>query len=174
MDVNEIRHNLHSSVIEAYANEYKELAETWRNLESKAQSAITVAGIFIAGAFAYVREIKPPTHTTEKVLLEVSVGFLIASVVLSILALRLRKVAAPLMGDNMNTMVGDLLQLSDDENFLKRLPDHYNDQSGLWRKVKEETHAANQSKARFLWWSHITLVIAIVVVACITVLKVIW
>jgi hypothetical protein len=174
VDTKEIRYKLHDSVIEAYTNEYKELADTWRNVESKAQNAITIAGIFIASAFAYVRDIKPETHKSEKVLLAVSVCFLIATVILSILALKLRKVAAPLMGENMNSLVGDLLRLSDDEGFLERLPNYYNDQSALWRQVTEETHNANQSKARFLWWAHITLVAAIVVVACITVLKTIW
>jgi hypothetical protein len=170
----EIRQSLHGSVIEAYSNEYKELADTWRNLETKAQSAITIAGIFIAGAFAYVRDIRPETHKSEKVLLGVCVCFLIASVVLSILALRLRKIAAPLMGENLDKLVDDLLQISEDKEFLDRLPNYYNDQIALWQQVKKETHDANQSKARFLWWAHITLVLAIVVVACITVLKTIW
>ena len=173
-DAKEIKQNLHRSVVEAYSNEYKELADTWRNLETKAQNAITIAGIFIAGAFAYVRDIKLETHRTEKFLLGVCVCFLIASVVLSILALRLRKIAAPFMGDTLNKLVNDLLQVSEDQEFLERLPNYYEDQITLWQQVKNETQEANRSKARFLWWAHITLVLAIVAVACLTVLKTIW
>ena len=43
-------------------DEYREQADVWKTLETKAQVAITVAGVFLAAAFAYSRETGLDVH----------------------------------------------------------------------------------------------------------------
>ncbi len=50
----ELKEQLLASALEAYRQEYKELSESWRSLEAKAQAGVAVAGIFIAGVLAPV------------------------------------------------------------------------------------------------------------------------
>jgi hypothetical protein len=92
--LSESKDSLRKSALEAYLQEYKELTETWRGLENKAQVSITVAGIFIASTFAYIRDISK-TQPYEKVFLCLAVVLLIISVILSILVLRLQRVVPP-------------------------------------------------------------------------------
>jgi hypothetical protein len=40
----------------ACTDEYREQADTWKTLETKAQVAITVAGVFLAAVFAFTRD----------------------------------------------------------------------------------------------------------------------
>jgi hypothetical protein len=35
--------------LEAYKDEYREISDSWRNTETKAQGAVAIAGIFMAG-----------------------------------------------------------------------------------------------------------------------------
>lgn len=161
----EIKEALRKAVLEAYSNEYKELSDTWRGLETKAQGSIAIAGIFIAGAFAYIRDITPNAYRHEKLFLLIAIICLVISVVLSILVLKIRTIAAPPMGEYIDRVVQDILRLNKVDELPERLVRFDNDQIAAWRIVKNEAQLSNMLKARYLWRAQIFLMSAIVTVA---------
>jgi hypothetical protein len=64
----------------AYLEEYREQADIWKTLETKAQAVTTVAGLFLAAAFAFSRE---PTLATP---IKLAVLAAIVSLFLAVLA----------------------------------------------------------------------------------------
>ena len=161
----EKRRSLREAVLGSYRDEYKELGDAWRGLETKAQGTVAIAGIFLAGAFAYIREISAQTSLGQKLLLVCAIVCLVTSVCLSVLALEVRRVAAPLVAGRVDQLVKDLLAVADDNEFLDRLPDFYSDQAAAWREVNQQSHEANQSKARRVWNAQGFLLAAIILVA---------
>jgi hypothetical protein len=89
---------LRDATLVAYLEEYKELTETWRSLESKAQGNIAVAGIFIAGSLAYLEKLSPQLQRHEQVFLLIAIACLIVSVILAILALKTQTITPPTAG----------------------------------------------------------------------------
>ena len=170
-DPTELRESLQKAVLESYRDEYKELSETWRNLESKAQGAVTIAGIFIAGAFAYIREVGPQAHRSDRVFLGASILSLMISVLLSIWALRVRTVAAPPIGEYVDNLVRDLLQVDNDAKLKERVMGFVTDQTDSWRRATRGAKESNKSKANYLLASHVFLVIAILTVALLSISK---
>jgi len=81
--------------LDAYKHEYRDLTETWRHLDGKAQGAVATAGIFLAAAFAFVRSFSEGQipSGSRSALVAVSL-LLVVSVVLAVLSLRIREVAA--------------------------------------------------------------------------------
>ena len=170
-DPSKLRESLNKTVLDSYRDEYKELNDTWKNLEGKAQGAVAIAGIFIAGAFAYTREIGPQGIRYEKIFLGASILCLIISVGLSILALKVRTVAAPPMGEHVDNLVQDLLQVDNDAELLERIPRFVADQVASWRVVSQEANESIKLKAKYLWGAHLCLAFAILTIALLSVLK---
>ncbi|MGQ0761785.1 MAG: hypothetical protein ACT4OT_07195 [Acidobacteriota bacterium] len=159
----DLRESLQRLVLDSYRDEYKDVSETWRNLEGKAQGAVAIAGIFVAGAFAYIRDAKTP-GSLEKVSLAVSIFSLMASVLFAIWALKVRKVPAPPWGSEIGKLVQDLLAIKDDPELAKRVPLFTTDQVKLWETSTNKAKKVNQSKANWLLASHVFLVLAILAI----------
>src|SRR5712664_36470 len=111
MNKAEAKDFLCQTALEAFREDYEKLTDTWRTLENKAQGNVAIAGIFIAGAFAFIREISKGTHLYEKILLLLALISLVMAVILSIWTLRIRLVAVPLLGKNVHRLVNDLLRI---------------------------------------------------------------
>ncbi len=167
------RESLLSTVLESYRDEYKEIVDTWRNLEAKAQANVAIAGIFIAGAFAYLRENAVPMHLYQKILLSSGIICLIITIGFSIVALRVRRLPAPPLGDYIDRLVRDLLEVDNDE-IIERMPHFMNDQIAGWRIVRNEYVKSNQLKAKFLWIGQILLVAAILAVGVLTLSRILF
>jgi hypothetical protein len=161
----EMKESLRQASLEAYREDYKKLTDTWHNLEGKAQGNVAIAGIFIAGAFAFIREIEKNAYLHEKIFLATAITCLVISVVLSILTLRIRWVAFPPVGENVDRLVADLLRISDPTEFSNRLPLFFNDQIAEWRIVNDAVDEANKLKAKHLWRAQLFLLSSIIIIA---------
>jgi hypothetical protein len=157
----EIRNSLREKVIESFFDEYKELAATGRDLDGKAQGTVTIAGIFIAAIFAYLRDLGTTTSDQEKVFLTIAVVCLIVSVVLSILALRIRKVAFLPLGEFTATFLRDLHSVDDEAEVVERSSRFFDDQVAAWGDVKKDGIASNKLKGAFLWSAQVFVVMAV-------------
>ena len=71
-----IREKIEADVKSTYVEEYKELLSTWRDLERKAQNTVALAGIFLGGAMAFVRNLSADSSEMERILLLVTILFL--------------------------------------------------------------------------------------------------
>jgi hypothetical protein len=169
----EIRQSLRNATLEAYLAEYKELSETWRSLETKAQGNIAVAGIFIAGSLAYLEKLNPQLRTNEEVFLLIAIGCLIISVILSILVLKTQTITPPPLGSFVDHFTTDLLRL----NILASLQTYrstfFADHVDQWRTVLSEIRESNELKAERLWGAQQFLIAAILAVAALSLSKLI-
>jgi hypothetical protein len=77
--------------------EYNDLWEAWKLLEAKAQATLATAGIFEAGAFAYITQAKP-SDVSSKLMLMLLVVVLAAAVYFGVRAIQVRDHNTPFEG----------------------------------------------------------------------------
>ena len=153
----------------AYREEYRDLLETWRSVETKAQGLGAIAGIFLAAVFAWAREVPANFGTFERVLLVASIFLLVASIVAAVLALHVRKVAAPPHQETAE-MISDILKKQKPDELPARVAAFYNDQITEWKEANSDIHEHIQRKASWISCGHGTLLLASVLVATLAIL----
>lgn len=159
------------ATLEAYREEHRDINEAWRQLDAKAQGTAAIAGVFLAAAFVFVREInslKPSLWTRAG--LVVAIGCLVTSVALAVVAMRVRQVSAAPLGEPVEQLAEDLMAVADEAERLARMPAFVRDQVAPWKEVNEELRKAIQSKAESVSRAQLWLLAAIGAVAVVTVL----
>lgn len=151
--------------LEAYREEYRDLSETWKHLDTKAQSMGAIAGIFLAAAFAWARDVPSGIGDLSRGLLAGSIALLVATIVLAVFALLIRQVAAPPLGDETADMVQDILEKQKVDEAAQRLRGLYNDQMTAWKDTNTDTAEHNRSKAGLVAIGQTALVLAAILVA---------
>jgi len=96
--------------------EYDELSDSWKQLDSKAQATSTVAGIFIAASFAFIRNSALQLSGLEKALLLLVLASLIVSILLAVTAMFVRTVPVPPTPENIAEMVTEMLDTPPEEH----------------------------------------------------------
>jgi hypothetical protein len=170
--ISETKQTLRKSVVESYREEYKEYANYWRNLEAKAQGNVAVAGIFIAGSFAFITRADPTLNVAERFFLLLSMGVLFLSVVFSVLVLKIRRLPAPPLGSFADYSVRHILEVNA-ASFHERLRRFNNDHLNMWRNVTRQMVQALQVKADRLWVAQYLLITAILIVAMLAAARII-
>jgi hypothetical protein len=161
---------LYDCVIDAYQDEYKDINENWRSIETKAQGAVAIAGIFAAGAFAFTRELMANASASQKWMHILTMVFLISSVVLSICSLFVRRTSAAPLGESMENLIRDILLSEIPEAELPvRLSNFQKQQSARWKTINQELTLANTRKGLLLLTAQCLLVLAIVTVGALTI-----
>lgn len=156
--------------IDACYNEYKELIATWRNLETKAQGNITIAGIFIAGAFAYISKASDQPFRLEKAIFGLTILLLMASVFFALLALRIRQIDLPPLGEHM---VKDAMNIckTTEANYADYARRIFNLHAWRWGEANTELKRQNVEKGARLWLAQRLLWGAIGLAASLTLYK---
>jgi len=154
--------------LEAYRDEYRDLSESWRNLDTKAQGLVAIAGIFLAAVFAWTRDLPTTFGTCERLLLVGSCLSLVAAVIAAIWALFIKMMSAPPLGEGTAHMVRDILRKSK-KDLGARTEALYNDQITLWKKTNEEMRKHILVKARCIKFGQGALVLAAVLVSVLAV-----
>lgn len=157
--------------LDAFKEEYRELSETWRHIETKAQGTVSIAGIFIAAAFAFVHYLSETAPSCERLLLGLALALLGLCVLLSIAALAVREVKAAPIGETLYGMVTELVDAGEARD-AESIDNFVRDQIGLWNEVNEEVRAVNHSKARYLLCAQVALVAALVTVATLAMIRI--
>lgn len=151
--------------LDTYREEYRDLSDTWRNLDAKAQGIGAIAGIFLAALFAWARDIPASFGLTLRVLAVASIVLLVASIVVAVVALRVRRVAAPPLGDATGDMVRDILRKQRPEELGDRLVALCNDQIELWKATNADMAGVSEIKACRIGVAQGALVLAAVLVS---------
>ena len=166
--------NLRQATLDAYLEEYKKLIETWRSIEAKAQGSIAVSGIFIAGALAFITSANLVLRWHEKLLLFVGLTCLIVSVILAIVTSRtLSIVSAPLGNFRAKTTL-DLAQVKTEAELQEYLPILFAEHVSEWKEVILAVSAVNDRRAQTLWSAQLFLIFAILAVALLAILRLIF
>lgn len=171
MECSDPNERLVVDALTAHKGQYKELAEIWRDLDSKAQGTIAVSGVFLAGALAFIRALTAAATTAEKLVLTATAGFLALSIVFALIVLWVRSVRAAPLGGSLDGLVQDLIA-ADDGTSPQRLLNYYRDQAGMWQVTNRDVEKVNTRKARFLLAGQITLVMAIICAAVVTLMRI--
>jgi hypothetical protein len=168
--ISEAKESLKKVVLESYLDEYKEYVANRRNLETKAQGNVAIAGIFIAGIFAFITKSDFGHNDFERLFVLLAMLFLVSSIVFSILVLRARTVPLPPLGSFTDYSVKRLLQVEDTE-FHERLRRFSSDHMNRWRMVITKVDKETNLKADRLWIAQVLLVIAILSAALMAIIK---
>lgn len=163
-DLATMKEALRQLVLDSYSDAYKELTDNWKTLETKAQGNITVAGVFIAAAFAYTSSTGPKLAEVQQLVLVLAIIFLVISVLLAVHVLRIREVPAPPYGEFVDENVEHLLQEETEDELTDSMVNFANDQKRAWRKVMERMAEDVERKASLLWSAQMFLLAAIVTV----------
>ena len=147
-----VRIPLLRDAVEVYRAEHALLGDRWKALETKAQGTVAIAGIFLAGAFTFIRNLHAGSPAVERWALAALAAMLGVAVGLAILALRVRAVPDPAPGVETERMAVAVCALTDDE-IDERLPHLYGEQFTVWREVNQQTRENVQEKAKYLGWA---------------------
>lgn len=170
IEVSKQKDALRKTILEAYLNEYKDISDIWKNLETKAQGNVAIAGIFIAGVFAYIEKISPNLRSHEKFLIAASIICLVISICSSIFALAVRETTTAPLGAGTDHYGTALLALND-QDFLVRIPEFFPDMLSAWKRYRSAAKEANRSKASSLRVGQFFLIGAVSAVAILTFAK---
>ena len=170
-DAEDPREALVRDALDAYKEEYRELSDTWRNLDTKAQGTITVSGLFLAAMLAFVRALSSTTTPTEKWLLTITAALLTCGIIFALLVLRIRSVSGAPIGEHLAKLIDDLLA-AEDGTSAERLLDYCRDQSQMWNSTNREIEEVNKLKAGYLIRAQLILVAAIGIAAIVTLIRV--
>jgi hypothetical protein len=164
----EIRESFRQAALDAYREEYKELTEVWKVLETKAQGTVTIAGIFIAAAFTFAKDLAATRlDFYGNLLLGAAIACLIFTIIFSVLALKTREVKLPPAGERVKLMADHYKDVADAD-----LPDRkrrfINQQVNEWQRVVDDARDDIDAKERWIRTAQGFLVIAIITAATIT------
>ena len=161
-----------NNALDSYKEEYRELSEVWRNLDTKSQGVIVVDGIFLTGLFTFIQALSHDAtyYEYEKWLLTISAVLSILSIGLAMGVLWTRTVPAAPVGESLKTLVDDLLG-SGDGMTPETLHNFSRDHSRMWKSTNAEIHIVNNKKAKLLKCSQATVVLSIVAIVALTLVK---
>lgn len=95
--------------------EHEQLSEQWRQLDSKAQSTATIAGIFMAGAFAFLQSSSVQLTVGQKFLFFLVISALVLSIAFAVGSMLVESIPMPPTSGKMSEMLGDILQKPESE-----------------------------------------------------------
>ncbi len=170
---NQLKLELANKVLEAYKFEYKDYSAWWDNLERKAQGTIAIAGIILAGGFAFVRQIsenKPLFH--EQLLLIGVVLLLLGAIAFAVISLIVREVQSPPKAGEIAELAQEILETKDVENLSDRVAGIVYDQSNLWKECNQKLYDVCKKKGKNLSISQVLVLLATAMISAVTISEV--
>lgn len=168
-NVEEAKLLVYKGGLESYKTHYELLVKVATVLDSKAQTTITIAGIFIAAMFAFVRDLKTlELQHVEKYWLFATVILLILSILSSVIVFLLRPQTLP-SGADMEEVISDLEKFNSDDVFFKERFNVLHQQMSVWKKPIISIKDSNNSKVKYLWSAQTLLLLAIISAGLLTV-----
>lgn len=146
-------------VLAAYESEYQDLVETWKLLETKAQGAIAISAIFLAGAFSFAKDLKAETSTSFGVALSLSIVSLLFTVIMAVRSLGVRSAARLPSGATISSVARPMMETA--EEGLRLIRHRFlEDLCELLHSTNDELAKALVKKAKQLQWSQRCLTLA--------------
>jgi len=140
-------------------DEYREAAAVWTTLETKAQVAITVAGVFLAAAFSFSLAVGISTYI--KILLAITLVVLLGALVCALWVLKVANFDLPFDGSAALKQAEELMDPSADRSvegsryleLIETLTDGYDE-------VLDRIATINGEKQKRLGYSYFLLKVA--------------
>jgi len=171
-DGEELRREMLRDVLTEYKAEHARLVDRWKMLETKAQGAVAIAGIFLGGVFTFIRDLETGAPAAEPWLLIVIALLLTLTVVCSVMALRVSPVTDPAPGKEEERMAKDLAgrETAEIRSFE---PAMYFERFEVWRPVTGDLRAMVYRKAGWLAVAQYAILAAVVLMCVVSVVLVV-
>jgi hypothetical protein len=158
--------------LSAYRDEAGRLSTLWRDLDSKAQTVVAVAGIFIAATFAYVRDVPASFGLPSRFTVAAALALLVAAVICAVLAARVRRVTSGLTGKAVFEMTCEVLEAAEqDDDLVTREVNLLRDQCKLWQETTGSLSAGCTAKARLIHAGQLLVALAGAIVAVLAIAR---
>lgn len=166
-DITKIKRELIQFAYDRSEHEHNELSETWKLLDTKAQATAGIAGVFVAAAFAFVRNTYLQVNFTEKFLLSLALVLLTVSIFSAVLGMVIRPVSMPLSGADTAKSVDDIFHQPEAE-WATRQINLIADTVNQWDQVNDEIRKILETKGNRIKLSQAALVAASIVITAMT------
>lgn len=104
------RIEMRAHALEVLKSEHAELWDSWKVVESKAQPIAALAGVFLAGVFAYLGQLPASASSTERFMLLLIAALLVVSAILALAAIWITDVKSPYLSSQGIDEVDDMLR----------------------------------------------------------------
>lgn len=156
-----MRQLLRQRALDSYREEYKELSEVWKALETKAQGTVTIAGIFIAAAFTFAKDLAATRlDYYGNLFLGAAIILLIPAIICSVLVLWKRTVQSIPSAEDIEWWA-DLIRDTPDNALPDRICSFLDQQSIVWKETVASSRDAIERKAELLLVAQVLLLLAI-------------
>jgi len=147
-------------VIAAYEAEYNRVVAAFKDMETKASSTITTAGIFLGFVLNFIKDLHGRMSTVQNGVAILTLVLLVTAISYSVASLAVRDFARPPQGEQIHQFAKDLHRLR------TGIPDTavtlLNDRIKIWQKAVSSRRAVNGDKVARLAASQRLLLAAIV------------
>ncbi len=161
--------DLAKMVLDSYLFEYKDYMAWWNDLDRKAQGTVAIAGIILAGALAFARQLSVNTPFYEKILLSIAIVLLLCAIGFAVLTLIVREVSLPPAAKQIEELAKEILSTNDSENFSRRVSGIVYDQTKLWGKCTQDLYKGCGKKANKVVVAQILILAAAILTAVVTI-----
>ena len=168
----EIRLEMLRDVLAGYEAEHGRLMDRWKALDTKAQGAVAIAGIFLGGVFTFIRDLEPGAPVVEAWLLIAIALLLTCAVFLSVLALRVRGLIDPMPGEEAERIAKDVVG-RDAAEIRALAPALYGERFNVWREVNVRLRGLVDAKAGRLLLAQTALLLAVLLMCVVSIIVVV-
>jgi hypothetical protein len=154
-------------------NDYEQATAVFAALDSKAQATFGISGVFVAGTVALLNSLKDkgdPSGWVVTGLVAIYV-VLVGAIATSILALKVRDIAAPMSTSDLTMMTSDMVALTDEELTTEMRASWYREQLRILEGVTTQLEKTNSDKASRVAFSQWLLLTAIILAGLATVMS---
>ena len=143
-------------------HEYGDLTDTWKLLDTKAQATAATAGVFVAAAFAFVRNTPHTLDWSEKALLASAILFLVGCIVFATKSMRIMEISMPPAAADVFDEAKAIWALrSESENLDERFVRLIATVGDDWRAVNSEIREVVNAKADAIDWAQNAILLAL-------------
>jgi hypothetical protein len=153
---------IYARALDLASDAYKNNVRIAAQLDDKAQKASTVAGLFPAAAFAFLKAgnvggLLAGMGVYAIVIFIATMAVFICCLAACLSVMWIRRMPAPLAPALVNSMNDDLLVLQDEDVTDRMQANHYREQVLLWMPIIDGQITINKDKARRLWLAQVLL-----------------
>lgn len=152
-------------ILSGYEEGYRVLNGDWQDLDRKAQAMAAVAGVFVGGILALLRDGDNLPSALPRLLLLGATGSLLSSIGYLLRVLRTRTVPSPVFGRHLEALGRPVLDLGKNEISVERHQAFLWDQIISWRSIETILDEAKRDKAKNLWVAQVLLSLGIFLIA---------
>lgn len=123
---------LRASVLDAYREEYEDLAADWRSVDSKAQALIGAAGIFLSATIVFAGFASHNLTATEKLLVCTALVTIVLAIGFALRAQLITETGGMPSGKTVHNLIDDVLRNGHGEKKKVLLEAVYNGLTTKW------------------------------------------